>query len=447
MGENVRKTNLRALLGGLFSRKGAGLPRPTPDLDPLERGKLLLRYLAEGQEIAPRVNGRFQPLDFRRALLRNASLAGANLYRAKLHRADLRFAELGGADLRFADLRGARLDGANLRGANLMGANLQAYEGMPRSTEGARLSSETYRRSRWTPATLRRWEKGKASVEDPENLPAEARPGAPARSRAPVAGPGLMVHFNTQLSPRERSLIDSVVSEVLGVEPGSRGSSRGSSWGSAQGGDEGTSSWVKLPSDRPEDLDRVAAALKARAAMASRPAGPATWIPADVGAASLAASGPPPGIVLETPRADQALPELPELTHSEPTLSLLANCVERLEIWAPDEHGAIRQSHCVEVLADPREALGALLAELYPDGGPQAWLSLLVGRAPRPMIMAGAPSEGPEIPRAGTIAATLALMEERGMLGGAFFERLTERHPQRVDAIRYVEGLFDDAVT
>jgi hypothetical protein len=59
--------------------------------------------------------------------------------------------------------------------------------------------------------------------------------------------------------------------------------------------------------------------------------------------------------------------------------------------------------------------------------------------------VADAPSEVPSVLRADTLAATLALMEERGLLDEAFFCRLSERHPQRDEAILYVERLFHSA--
>jgi len=120
------------------------LPIPDEQMNPDEKGVLLLRYLAAKRPVVSwnEAEQRWDLLDFSGARLSGADLRGADLRwvdfsAAHLDGADLRGADLTRANLASADLRRAHLEGARLGGANLREARLEGCGFSEADAEGA----------------------------------------------------------------------------------------------------------------------------------------------------------------------------------------------------------------------------------------------------------------------------------------------------------------------
>jgi uncharacterized protein YjbI with pentapeptide repeats len=248
------------------------MQQPTPEMNPDERGRLLLQYVSARRSV--------QGLDFRTAALRTAQLSGAqlsgveltdadlfsaelkgatlagavleraSLHRAKLVEADLRnarmsnaqleSAQLMGADLRFADLNRARLQYANLhranlqqadlrdailqrarlrqadlRGADLRGADLRFADLFGADLRGAHLDEAGARRSGFGPTVRAALQAQGLVISD---QPPEDLQSAVSDAEGGATQPGLLLRTASPTSAIEAALIALVVASWRGGE-------------------------------------------------------------------------------------------------------------------------------------------------------------------------------------------------------------------------------------
>lgn len=333
------------------------------------KGAVLTRAVARG-------------VDFTGASLAGARLDGAMLAEAVLRGADLRYAHLNDAALVAVELDGARLDFADLQGAYLYGAS-----GRPSGRTGARISAETFRRSKWTPAELWDWEQAGAVLVDFEALPVTVRDWFLMRRE------GLLLYFATPLAPVDHMMLHGVItawrrahvtSDLRLVDVQER---------------DGVS-LVRVQSSRPDDLVSIAEAL--------------CELVQDSGRAE------PKALV-------RAVAELTSSSMVE-QLRWLVRRGERWELWAADAAGA-RCARSWSVESSPQEVLETLLRAIFDDEGLRRFLE----QGPEGAEVANA-LPGSAASRAQLAHEAVQTLARRGLIEADLFLRLMGEFPgRRVD--------------
>ena len=171
--------------------------------------------------------------DFSHAVMMNANLCGANcswvnFYEARLNWANLSWSLLEAADmeetnltgailraanLSFSNLDGAILTGSDLYFANLAGALVPEDASKAARVSSARLTSQTYTRSKWTQELLKSWQQRGAIIQDFSELPKDVQ--------AFIKQSGicnLRIYFSLMIDSEYQLALETLIYLVLGQE-------------------------------------------------------------------------------------------------------------------------------------------------------------------------------------------------------------------------------------